>query len=92
MADLNGDNRADYITGKRFLAHNGRDAGDADTPYLFWIEFLPGEKPHYKEHLIDSDSGAGLNIAVGHMNKDKKPDIVIANKNGVFLFENRIED
>ncbi|GAB3254133.1 hypothetical protein GCM10027347_14340 [Larkinella harenae] len=30
VADLNGDRRADYITGKRFLAHHGRDPGDSD--------------------------------------------------------------
>ncbi len=92
MVDLNGDGRSDLISGKRFLAHNGNDAGDADTPYLFWIEFTPGEKPYFKEHLIDSDSGAGLNIAVYDMNKDEKPDIIIANKNGVFLFENGMRD
>lgn len=92
MADLNTDGRDDYITGKRFLAHNGNDAGDADTPYLFWIEFTPETPPYYKEHLIDSESGAGLNIVVQDMNKDDKPDIVIANKNGVFLFENRMKN
>lgn len=92
MADLNGDGRSDLITGKRFLAHNGNDAGDGDTPYLFWIEFTPGEPPYFKEHLIDSDSGAGLNIVAEDINNDKKPDIVIANKNGVFLFQNRIEN
>ena len=92
MADLNNDGRADYITGKRFLAHNGNDAGDAETPYLFWIEFTPETPPYFKEHLIDSDSGAGLNIAVRDMNKDNKPDIVIANKNGVFLFENTMKN
>jgi len=90
MADLNGDGRKDYITGKRFLAHNGNDAGDGDAPYLFWREFLSGDKPYYKEHLIDTDSGAGLNIAVQDMNKDGKLDIIIANKNGVFLFENQL--
>ncbi len=91
MADLNGDGRADYITGKRFLAHNGRDPGDADAPMLLWFDFTPGQEPYYKEHLIDSDSGAGLNIAVHDMNGDRKPDIVIANKNGVFLFENKLK-
>ena len=91
MADLDGDGSLDYITGKRFLAHNGNDAGDADTPYLFWIEFTPNSAPYFKEHLIDADSGAGLNIAVADMNKDKRPDIVIANKNGIFLFENRMK-
>lgn len=88
MADLNGDGKAEYITGKRFLAHNGRDPGDADAPYLLYFEFTPGQKPYWKEHVVDTDSGAGLNIVAQDINKDKKIDIVVANKNGVFLFEN----
>ena len=91
MADLNGDGKKEYITGKRFLAHNGRDAGDGDTPILLYFEFMKGKQPYWKEHIIDNDSGAGLNIAVKDMNKDKKLDIIIANKNGVFLFENRMK-
>lgn len=90
MADLNGDGSSDYITGKRFLAHHGRDPGDADAAYLLWIEFIPDSQSYFKEHIIDTDSGAGLNIAVADMNKDDKPDIIIANKNGVFLLENNI--
>lgn len=90
MADLNGDGKKEYITGKRFLAHNGRDAGDADAPILIYFEFTK-EKPYWKEHIIDNDSGAGLNIAIHDMNKDKKLDIIIANKNGVFLFENMMK-
>ncbi|GAB4056071.1 FG-GAP repeat domain-containing protein [Spirosoma litoris] len=90
MTDLNGDGRKDYITGKRFLAHHGRDPGDSDPGILLWFEFTPGKAPYYKEHVIDNDSGAGLNIVTHDMNGDRKPDIVIANKNGVFLFENKI--
>ncbi len=92
MADLNGDGSKDYVTGKRFLAHNGRDPGDSDAPYLLWIEFTPGKQPYFKEHVIDNDSGAGLNIAIRDMNKDQTLDIVVANKNGVFLFENMIQN
>jgi hypothetical protein len=91
MADLNGDGRADYITGKRFLAHNGNDPGDADPPILMWFEFSPGKAPFYKEHVIDNDSGVGLNIVVRDMNGDRRPDIVVANKNGVFLLENQLK-
>lgn len=91
MADLNGDGRADYITGKRYLAHNGNDPGDADAPILMWFEFTPGKVPYYKEHVIDNDSGAGLNIVARDMNGDRKPDIVVANKNGVFLLENQLK-
>ena len=90
MADLNGDGKEDYITGKRFLAHNGRDEGDADTPYLLWFEFTPGIAPYFNEHILDDDSGAGLNIVAQDVTGNGKPDIVVANKNGVFLFENRI--
>lgn len=91
MADLNGDGKAEYITGKRYLAHNGRDPGDADAPYLLYFELTPNKKPYWTEHIIDNDSGAGLNIAVRDMNKDKKLDIIIANKNGVYLLENLIK-
>ncbi len=91
MADLNGDGRADYITGKRFLAHHGRDPGDSDAAILLWLEFSPGKEPYWKEHVIDNDSGAGLNIVVQDMNGDQKADIVTSNKNGVFLFENMIK-
>ena len=90
MADLDGDGRSDYTTGKRFLAHNGNDPGDADSPILMWFEFTPESPPYFIEHFIDDDSGAGLNIAIEDMNNDTKPDIIISNKNGVFLLENKI--
>jgi G:T-mismatch repair DNA endonuclease (very short patch repair protein) len=40
-------------------------------------------------HLIDSDSGVGLQVLVQDMNGDGLPDIVVANKKGVFFFEQR---
>ncbi|WP_304236572.1 VCBS repeat-containing protein [Jiulongibacter sediminis] len=89
MVDLDGNGRPDYLTGKRYLAHNGNDAGDADAPILMWFSFSP-EPPHYYEQIIDIDSGAGLNIAIEDMNQDQRPDIIISNKNGVFLIENHL--
>ena len=91
MADLNGDGRADYVTGKRFLAHHGRDPGDSDAAILLWLEVSADREPYWQEHIIDNDSGAGLNIVAQDMNGDRKPDLVIANKKGVFLFENKIK-
>jgi len=91
MADLNGDEKKEYITGKRYLAHNGRDNGDADAPILMYFEFDSKKQPYWNEHIIDSDSGSGLNVTVADMNKDGKLDIVIVNKNGVFLLENNLK-
>lgn len=92
LADLNGDGKPEMITGKRYLAHNGNDSGDGDAPILLYFTFTPGEKPYYKEHIIDRDSGVGLNIGIADMDADGKLDIIIANKNGVFLFVNQIEN
>jgi hypothetical protein len=90
MADLDGDGMEELITGKRFLAHNGNDAGDGDTPILMYFTFDSSKMPYFSEHIMDYDSGAGLNIAVRDMNKDNKLDLIIANKNGVFLFINQM--
>ena len=38
-------------------------------------------------HVIDNDSGIGTQFVVADFNGDKLPDIVTANKKGVFLFE-----
>jgi hypothetical protein len=86
MADLDGDGKQELITGKRYLAHNGNDAGDGDAPILMYFKFDSSNPPFFEEYIIDYDSGAGLNIEVKDMNQDQKPDIIIANKNGVFLF------
>ena len=92
MADLNGDGNPDFITGKRYLAHhNSNDPGTYDPSLLIWFESTPGKAPYWKLHEIDNDSGAGLNIVAQDMNKDGRIDIVIANKKGVFLFENQIK-
>lgn len=88
MADLTGDGKAEFVTGKRYLAHNGRDKGDAEAPLIYYLE-LQKEAPYFKEVLIDDDSGVGLNITAKDMNNDGRIDLVIANKNGVFLLENK---
>jgi hypothetical protein len=37
-------------------------------------------------HLIDDDSGVGTQVTVADLNADGRPDIVVANKRGVFAF------
>lgn len=87
LADINGDGNPDLITGKRWYAHNGKDPGGTDAAVLYWFEYKPGKQPAWIPHFIDDNSGVGLHVVVKDMNKDGLPDIVIANKKGVFLFE-----
>ena len=36
-------------------------------------------------HAVDDDSGVGLQVVVADMNNDRLPDVVSANKKGVFV-------
>ena len=56
-----------------------------------YFEFDSKKQPYWTEHIIDNDSGSGLNVTVADMNKDGKLDIIIVNKNGVFLLENNLK-
>jgi hypothetical protein len=87
MADINQDGHEDLIAGKRYYAHNGKDPGAEEPAVLFWFEYKPGKNPSWVPHLVDNNSGAGLNFIVQDINKDKRPDIIVSNKKGVFVFE-----
>lgn len=93
MADINGDKQPDFVTGKRFWAHgpNG-DVNPGDPAVLYWFEFRrEGGEVKWTRHQIDNDSGVGTQFMVTHMNRDKYPDVVVANKKGVFVFEQQRE-
>jgi hypothetical protein len=91
LIDLNADGHPDFVTGKRFFAHNdtNTDPGTYDPAVLAWYEFTPGKTPSWKRHDIDNDSGAGLNFVVNDITSDGLLDIVISNKKGVYVFENQ---
>ncbi|MDA0196118.1 MAG: VCBS repeat-containing protein [Bacteroidetes bacterium] len=89
LTDVNNDGIMDFITGKRYFAHQGRGPGGMETPFLYWFELLKDteQKPTWVRHQIDDDSGVGIQFVVEDMNKDGKIDIIISNKKGVFYFE-----
>ncbi len=91
LEDVDKDGLPDLITGKRFFAHQGKGPGGLEPAVLYWFELLKDgkQKPVWIKHLIDDTSGVGIQFVTEDMNKDGLPDIVIANKNGVFYFEQR---
>ena len=92
MVDLNGDGQVDFLTGKRFMAHNGHDSGEREPLGIYWYEFRRtgrGEVEWIK-HVIDygSRTGGGMQIPVADLNSDGLPDFAVGGKSGLFLFEN----
>lgn len=87
LADIDGDGRQDFVTGKRHYAHQGKDPGGLREPVLYWfrntlnaenrVEFVP--------HFIHDSSGVGVEVKVADLNGDARPDVVSSSKKGLTL-------
>jgi hypothetical protein len=88
LADMNNDGVMDFVTGKRYFAHNGKDPGANDPAVVVWFEIRRPAKGKVKfvKHVVDDDSGIGTQFEVVDMNGDDRLDIVTSNKKGVHVF------
>ena len=81
------------LTGKRFMAHNGKDPGAREPLGVYWYERLvvPGKEVEWVKHVIDygGRTGGGLQIPAVDIDRDGDLDFVVAGKSGLFLFENK---
>ena len=99
LVDLNGDGRLDFVTGKRFMAHNGSDPGEREPLGVYWYEYRQvaapagsagGPQVEWIRHLIDYGGrmGGGMQIPVTDLDGDGDLDLVCAGKSGLFVAEN----
>jgi hypothetical protein len=90
MVDLNKDGRMDFLTGKRFMAHNGKDPGEREPLGVYWYESFrePSGKIQWVKHVIEysTRTGAGMQLPAADLNGDGKLDFAAPGKSGLYLF------
>jgi hypothetical protein len=93
LADLDSDGHMDFVTGKRYMAHNGKDPGEREPLGVYWYRWglaADGKRVEFSRHIVDygSRAGGGMQICVADLDGDGDLDLVTPGKSGLFLFEN----
>lgn len=89
LAKLGKPRTLNLITGKRKWAHPpGVDVGSEEPSWLVRYELVPSAAGvTWERHVIDEESGVGTQFVVQDIDRDGLQDIVVSNKNGVFVFK-----
>lgn len=88
--DLNGDGQPELVTGKRYRAHNGNDPGANDD---FGLYYYSWNGDSFTKNIISygpagDGVGTGIYLSVTDLNRSGRPDIIVAGKQGLYVFYN----
>lgn len=91
VADLDGDDIPELVSGKNWWAHPVGDPGTDDPAELVYYRTSPDGSGAIaiERHVVDIDSGIGRQVTIGDLDGDGSPDIVEATKKGTFAFLQR---
>lgn len=90
--DIDGDDQPELVTGKRYYAHSGRDAGAEDPTTVQYYDWNP-ETSQWKKSVISSAEagqgpGIGLQIRVVDLDENGWPDVIVPGKSGTHIIWN----
>lgn len=92
--DLDGDGNNELVTGKRYHAHNGKDPGGNDPVGLYYYKWN-GEvfvKNTISYGPLGEGKGTGIYFEVVDLGNNGRKDIVVAGKDGLYIFYNQGND
>lgn len=89
--DIDGDGNNELVTGKRYYAHNGKDPGGNDPIGLYYYKWN-GEA--FVKNIISygplgEGKGTGIYFEVVDLDQNGWKDIVVAGKDGLYVFYNQ---
>lgn len=88
-ADLDGDGVTELITGKRYLAHDGKDAGEWDPLIVAAYRFLPDSRSWSRQILSSGNRVSwDLDPKATDLDADGDLDLVCPGRSGLYWLEN----
>ena len=93
-ADIDNDDQPELITGKRYYAHSGNDAGAEDPTTVHYYDWDAEAMSWSKPKTIAKDEpgkgpGIGLQIRVIDMDGNGWKDVVVPGKSGTYIIWNQ---
>lgn len=89
-ADIDNDGQMELITGKRYRGHNDGDAGYNDPVELCYFKW---DGKAFKKNIISHGpfgigKGTGVYFSVADLHNSGRKDIIVAGKDGLYVFFN----
>ena len=84
--DINGDGKMDLVTGQRPGTHGSPKMSEPSELFWFEISMKKGKTPTLIPHEIDTSSGMGAQFVTADFNGDKKIDVIVSGRKGVYIF------
>jgi hypothetical protein len=88
--DIDGDGQPELVTGKRFRAHCGHDAGSADDVGIYYFKWNGSS---FSKQVVaygppGKGKGCGIFFSIADINNSGRLDIIAPGKDGLYYFEN----
>jgi len=90
LHDFDSDGFPEILTGKRYMAHNGKDPGEREPLGVYIYKRIKegNGRISWSRHVVDysTRTGGGMQLPVGDLNADGVADFVAPGKSGTFVF------